>query len=285
MATAKYEVLSQTIEVLLSPGSATFEVPVFQRAYAWGAEEIGQLLDDLFGSSSGFDLPYFLGSIVLVSNEGGERHGDMVLDGQQRLTTVSLVILALIEKMREQGEEGVDEHKMYLFTRRSKGKKLPKLKLQDADNEAYEKILDQPSECESTRWKSSRICAALKKIYAGIEEHATNNPAFSEVRITAPSEREAFRLFETLNDRGLDLSSADLVKNKLFAACGDEIDDAVEYWSSMLSYVKDDDVVNFLRAYWIATTNLVRKRDLYDEYRKYIDTRRSYVWNIIRNKA
>ena len=47
---AKYEVLSQTVEVLLSPGTAQFQVPVFQRRYAWGVEEIGQLIDDLSAS-------------------------------------------------------------------------------------------------------------------------------------------------------------------------------------------------------------------------------------------
>lgn len=290
MATAKYEVLSQTIEVLLSPGSATFEVPVFQRAYAWGPEEIGQLLDDVFNTGSKSDLPYFLGSIVLASTDGkDDRHGDLVLDGQQRLTTVTLLIAALVEKMRERGEDGADEHKMYLFSRRMKGKRLPKLKLQAADDDAYETLLAEPLSYSDPKWKASRIGIALKRIFEGVEEYAEKNPDFSAspnpydrmlqrllydvelVRITAPSEREAFRLFETLNDRGLSLSAADLIKNKLFSCCGTEIDDAVEAWSSMLNFVKDDDVVNYLRTYWIAFKGFARKRGLYDAYRTHID--------------
>ena len=287
---AKYEVLSQTIEVMLSPGSATFEVPVFQRAYAWGPEEIGQLLDDIFGQASKSDLPYFLGSIVLASREDDiDRHGDYVLDGQQRLTTISLIISALIHKMRQAGEDGADEHYMYLFSRRQKGKRLPKLKLQAADNEAFTILLANPVLNKDKQWKSSKISNALTHILKGLDEYSKMNPDFSAVtnpydkmlqrilydvelvRITAPSEREAFRLFETLNDRGLSLSAADLVKNKLFSSCGVEIDDAVEAWSNMLNSLSDDDIVNFLRTYWIAFKGFVRKRGLYDVYRNHID--------------
>lgn len=290
MATAKYEVLSQTIEVMLSPGSATFEVPVFQRAYAWGPEEIGQLLDDVFGQASKSELPYFLGSIVLASrDDDSDRHGDFVLDGQQRLTTVSLIISALIEMMRQSGEDGPEEHNMYLFSRKQKGKRLPKLKLQAADNETFNTLLANPNLYKDKQWRTSKVSTALQHIFKGIEFYSINNTDFSStsnpydkmlerllydvelVRITAPSEREAFRLFETLNDRGLSLSAADLVKNKLFSSCGNEIDDAVEAWSSMLNSINDDDIVNFLRTYWIAFNGFVRKRGLYDVYRNHID--------------
>jgi uncharacterized protein with ParB-like and HNH nuclease domain len=57
MANSKYEVVSQTIEGLLSLGTAQFEVPPFQRTYSWGADEINQLIDDVFGESSDGESP------------------------------------------------------------------------------------------------------------------------------------------------------------------------------------------------------------------------------------
>ncbi len=291
MATAKYDVLSQTVEVLLSPGSALFEVPVFQRTYAWGPEEISQLLDDIFGESAKLDLPYFLGSIVLASRDNGTSpEGDLVLDGQQRLTTLSLLICALILKMKESGDEGADENNMYLFSRRVKGKRQPKLTMQERDNSVFSALLKDPSTCKDAKYRTTKIGVALNRIIKGIEEYAESQPEYRGaehpydmmlqrllydvelVRITAPSEREAFRLFETLNDRGLSLSAADLIKNKLFSHCGNELDDAVEAWSNTLSCVPDDDIVNYLRSYWIAFKGFVRKRGLYDIYRNYIDT-------------
>jgi hypothetical protein len=92
------------------------------------------------------------------------------------------------------------------------------------------------------------------------------------VRITAPSERDAFRLFETLNDRGLALSAADLIKNKLFSRCGSEIEDATDAWSSVVACTKDDDIVDFLRYFWIAVHGFIRKRGLYDRYKNHINT-------------
>jgi Protein of unknown function (DUF1524) len=90
------------------------------------------------------------------------------------------------------------------------------------------------------------------------------------VRITAPSEKDAFRLFEPLNDRGLALSAADLIKNKLFSRCGPDIDDAIEAWSNVVMLTRDDNIVNFLRYYWIASHGFVRKQRLYDRFRDHI---------------
>ena len=92
------------------------------------------------------------------------------------------------------------------------------------------------------------------------------------VRIVAPSEQDAFRLFETLNDRGLALSAADLIKNKLFSACGDDVDEAFEAWTQLQTTLKDENVVDYLRYWWIANHDFARTRGLYSVYKKYIDS-------------
>ena len=119
MANSKYEVVSQTVEGLLSLGTAQFEVPPFQRTYSWGADEINQLIDDVFGESPELpdnELPYFLGSIVLATKEDGASGPDLILDGQQRLTTLSLLISVLIQKLDESGAEDVSDYRAYLVS-------------------------------------------------------------------------------------------------------------------------------------------------------------------------
>jgi hypothetical protein len=297
MANSKYEVVSQTVEVLLSPGTARFEVPPFQRTYSWGADEINQLVDDIFGESpeshesSNSELPYFLGSIVLATVEESDGSGpDLILDGQQRLTTLSLIIAALIQKLNEGSADEAGEYRTYLFSRRVRGQSRPKVLLQNEDRRVYESLIREPSNYKDKKYKNTSIGIALAKIYAAIERFVSQAKSKSAandsygamlerllydvelVRITAPSERDAFRLFETLNDRGLALSAADLIKNKLFSRCGTEIEDATDAWSSVVACTKDDDIVDFLRYYWIAVYGFLRKRSLYDKYRNHIDT-------------
>ena len=70
-----------------------FEIPFYQRPYAWTTDEVGELLEDLlFAMKSGDDVPYFLGSIVLVKGDGAD---SKVIDGQQRLTTLTILLCTL----------------------------------------------------------------------------------------------------------------------------------------------------------------------------------------------
>lgn len=285
MASSKYEVASQTIEVLLSPDTAEFEVPPFQRTYSWGADEINQLFDDIFSEPANGDLPYFLGSIVLASKEDSVGSGrDLILDGQQRLTTISLTIAALIDKLSEDEGNEVGMLKTRLFSYRLGTRPKPKIMLQGDDRRLYEDLVKEPSKHNESKYRNTRIGVGLNKVYKAIEQvRATTTITYETmlerllynvevVRITAPSEKDAFRLFETLNDRGLALSAADLIKNKLFSQCGHELEDAIDAWSQVVALTKGDDVVNFLRYFWIAVHGFVRKRGMYDKYRGYIDT-------------
>lgn len=289
MSNSRYEVVSLTIEELLSPDTAEFEVPPFQRTYSWGADEINQLIDDVFGESSEVDLPYFLGSVVLAAKQDAKSvTRNQVLDGQQRLTTLSLIIAVLIQKMSESGTMDGEMLKSRLFSYGMDMRPKPKILLQGEDRVIYGSLLKEPTKHSDKNYKGTRLGAGLSKIYQALEKYveieastATPTDLYKRmlmrllrdveiVRITAPSEKDAFRLFETLNDRGLALSAADLIKNKLFSQVGSEISDAIEAWSSVVRATRDDNIVNFLRYYWIASHGFVRKQRLYDRYRDYI---------------
>jgi len=236
------------------------------------------------------ELPYFLGSIVLATKEDGASGPDLILDGQQRLTTLSLLISVLIHKLDETGAEDASDYRAYLVSRRVRGQPRPKILLQNEDRRVYESLIREPANYKDPRYKNTNVGAALARIYTAIDRYvglAGSKSVVSEiygtmlerilydveiVRITAPSEKDAFRLFETLNDRGLALSAADLIKNKLFSRCGSEIEDATDSWASVVACTKDDDIVDFLRYYWIVSHGFVRKRGLYDKYRNHINT-------------
>lgn len=290
--TTKYDVEAATVERLLVPESVSLTIPPFQRKYSWGAEEVSELLGDLFDDddwsrANGYDAPYFLGSVVLAGNQDSY----LVLDGQQRLTTISLLLAVLKQKLEMSGHNDTNEINKYLVSGKFGMKKTAKIRLQPDDNETYLSLLNNPSNAKEKNLRRSTLASAVHKINDIIDDYADKfaqrdiqlieayelmasrvmyNVEF--VRIVAPTEGEAFRLFETLNDRGLALNAADLIKNKLFSQCGtDRIKDVIEIWRDVIEFVGDTEIVSFLRYFWIAFRGSIRKRGLYDAYRDAID--------------
>jgi len=175
MADAKYAVESQTVELLLGPDSVSFRVPQFQRSYAWGAEEVIQLVDDLYyesywlGDASNSDVPYFLGSIVLARKDDEL----LILDGQQRLTTISLILVVLRSELTDLGFEDALQIGKYLVSGKIGRKKRPKLKLQPEDSELYEKLLGySPKQYKELGHQKRSLAHAMKKIHARLNEYA-----------------------------------------------------------------------------------------------------------------
>lgn len=292
MADAKYKVEALTVEELLSQDSVSFAVPKFQRNYAWKGEEIEQLLDDLYdeefwlGEKSG-DTPYFLGSLVLAK----DNDASLILDGQQRLATISLLLAILKQKLEECNFKEAIKIERYLVSGKIGQKQSPKIKLQTNDSEIYVKLVNDPQKYNVPEFKGSILAQAVRKIYDNLNNYAERivghrisptevyqgmlhkllyNVEF--VSITSPSENDAFKLFETLNDRGLALNAADLIKNKLFAQCAQQdMDDVISAWGNIVETVGENEIVHFLRYFWIASKDFVRKRRLYDVYRKHFD--------------
>jgi hypothetical protein len=292
MADAKYGVESLKVELLLGPDSVSFEVPEFQRGYAWGAEEVTQLLDDLFheqyaqGNTSSIDVPYFLGSLVLAKRGDSFR----ILDGQQRLTTISLLLIVLRAKLSEFGFEDAPGINKFLEFGKIGRIKTAKLALQPSDRGLYRKLLQDPGSHKEPEFRRRNLVRAMKRIIARLDEFASLAQSrgvdplqtysgmlrtllyqVEFVSIVSPSESDAFKLFETLNDRGLALNAADLVKNKLFAQCGRDLEDAVDAWTNAVDSVGEEEIVNFLRYFWLSREGFVRKRGLYDSFRQHLE--------------
>lgn len=286
----KFDVRVATTEEVFGTGSTTYKIPVFQRAYAWTKDEIDDLLRDLFeqvdlvSEDPPATSPHFLGSLVLTDAEAEDSL--QVLDGQQRLTTISLLLALLASELEATQNQHVADIRKHLMVGQIGQEKRPILTLQDSDHPLYVQLMEQPGVALSDMDSRSRLGKAVKRIREDIrsrvncalEQGGSASVAYLRlarrvlyevtfVKITTPSESAAFALFETLNHRGLPLNAADLIKNKLLAGAGSKFQAVVDGWESVVQTVGASEIVNFLRYYWIARFKFVRKSNLFDAAR------------------
>ncbi len=208
-----------------------------------------------------------------------------------------MLLAALRRKMQDVAHPDADDLKKYLRSGQFGGKKHLKIKLQASDEKILESLVDNPAQhdkksiCQaniafhdamSEIWgrlervatKAAQEAVSAAEVFTALAQRVLNHVEI--VKITALTEKDAFRLFETLNDRGMPLSAADLIKNKLFSQIalkdGDQLPDLQESWQSVTTTFdlidSDDrpDMATFLRHYWIGMQKEVRKDDLYDEF-------------------
>jgi hypothetical protein len=201
-----------------------YRVPNYQRRYSWTEDQWRELWDDI--DSLGGDRQHFLGSMVVIERNGGLNDINVleVVDGQQRLTTLSLILAAIRERYRDEGQNEIVEaiNEDYLWEREIDMSRHQNLELSRFDNEAYKTIISG----EENTGIDSQLIEALKfyqeKVSAlSIEEldelYRRILRSITIVSIKCDSEQSAFKLFETLNNRGLELSAVDLMKNHLFS--------------------------------------------------------------------
>jgi uncharacterized protein with ParB-like and HNH nuclease domain len=199
-----------------------FQIPSYQRQYSWGEEQWTDLWNDLQDLES--DEMHFLGSIVVITNpyEIANSNVLQLVDGQQRLSTLAILLCVLREKYErfELPKKSSHIHDRYLYEE-GFDQTQPKIRLGNLDDEQFQKILTGSYERVDSEYPlrkaydyfSSKLeNAQIDKIHEVREKLLKQ---LTVVVIRSNSETSAFRLFETLNDRGLELSSIDLMKNFL----------------------------------------------------------------------
>lgn len=235
------EVNKQSVKQLLETGKTKpFIIPEYQRPYAWENEQIETLFDDLWeftsnGGGSESDTTYFLGSVVSYENENGEQE---IIDGQQRITSLFLLLRAIYTKLKE-SDTPTKEAKNFISqiepaiwrTNKLTGEVdysniLLESKVMNNDgNEILKNILstgqvtDDAKDNYSKNYKKflelyeSASATEPLKIYEFI--YTLLNQAIL-LPITADSQDTALTIFSTLNDRGLPLSDSDIFKAKIY---------------------------------------------------------------------
>ena len=205
-----------------------FEIPLYQRPYAWTVEQVDELLDDLLSAMDrDAQSPYFLGSIVLIKNEGDSRSA--VVDGQQRLTTLSMLFCVLRELAAGDAQSELDG-----FVREA-GNSLRgtqdrfRLSLRTRDRDFFHtNVQARGVIAEFLTKDTATFSDSQKLIFSNVNRLNQELSKLDEARreslvkfiiqqcylvvVTATDRDSAYRIFSVMNDRGLDLSPTDILK-------------------------------------------------------------------------
>jgi hypothetical protein len=269
-----------------------YVVPKYQRSYAWTLDETEEFWDDLLDAAVK-KTEYFLGTIVLQIKENAVIE---IIDGQQRLTSISMVFSAIRQRFLAANDDRAS--RIYNEFLGSKGfsrhaTATQRLTLNDINNETYAKyILEGKSindvlsviKAERKKLDESNLLLLssyrflLEKVSTEAAKHGANadedflvplldtiKDSLKLITISVSSEENANLFFESLNARGKELAISDLFKNRLFAEAGSQVKKAQSSWAKMESELGRRSRTDFLRHYWIAkkASGVVRERDLY----------------------
>lgn len=286
-----------------------YEIPKFQRDYTWEAEQWDDLWQDINLLLNNEDNEHYMGYLVLQTSNNKEFQ---IIDGQQRLTTMSILILATLkcldvlinanidpEKNEKRKESLMNSYIGYVdpVTLISNNK----LKLNRNSDDYYKQYLvllkDLPLRNTNASEKHMRECFIwyLERIknefktgesLAGFIDNIVDKLFFTVIEVT--DQINAFKVFETLNARGVQLSSADLLKNYLFSVVDEtsphisEIEELESIWSKIVGKLGDQKFEDYLRYYWNSENISVGKKNLFKAIKNNIKSKQQ-VFQLIRN--
>lgn len=275
-----------------------YEVPKYQRDYSWDKEQWSDLWYDLMQMIEEKDSHY-MGYLVLQT---ADDKNYQIIDGQQRLTTLCVLILAVVDtllKLPGTDKEKEDNEKraanirstyignMDMLTLTS----VNKLVLNRNNDHFYRTYLSTLQKMPKRGLKASEklLKSAFEtfKAYLGAQyktaeelvifvDNLVNNIFFTVITVT--DELNAFKVFETLNARGVQLSSSDLLKNYIFSVANTndlhqtKLDELENMWAEIADILKESQISDYLRFYWNSTHKTIRKNQLYKTIRNEIKT-------------
>lgn len=264
--------------------SETYAVPRFQRDYSWKEVNWIDLWQDVKSIINGEDDERYMGYLVFLQ----KGKVNEIIDGQQRLITISLMILAFIENLKSFAAVDNDVPRKVQVLRNKyiaeegvkKGEFNNRIVLNENNNDLYVSFV---SGIEMSRKKLTASENFMKKCLQWftdeipkLEIKNSEELASTTVNIIdslyfttlhVSDDLNAYVVFETLNARGVKLSSTDLLKNYLFQKVsikGERALDTIESkWKKIVTIIGSEDLVDFIRYYWNSRNKFVRKVDLY----------------------
>ena len=272
--------------------SADFEyhIPGYQRPYAWTEEETGILFDDLyeFFQTEAVDN-YFLGSIVLIKDEN-KSYAD-VIDGQQRLTTLSILFSVMANSFHTEAYR--NNCKKYL---QEEGNILegiaaqPRIFLRDWDQDFFSKYIqdiqldalvqiDPVTLDTEAKRHIQKNCTVLREKFSEVFNDENDLLKFTQfiltrcflVVVSTPNQESAFRVFSVMNSRGLDLLPTDIIKSMTIGKLPkDEEQKYTEKWEELENLTGRD---GFNEVFTHTRTIFAKerpKKNLLDEFKEYV---------------
>lgn len=284
-------------------------IPRFQRPYSWKKEQIKELWKDIrnsiFYENNNFvNTEYFIGSLVLIGDDKSRTH--QIVDGQQRLTTITILLSVLCERFKELGKLNIAEaiYENYIAGKDDDGEyyfKLvnehPKPFFQTTIQHIDKQLTNEPSSDEEltlyNSYKELYLLTSKDKLSSDFKEINLDDDKNYEmllkvirdqivkylkvIFITVAEEEEAYTIFETLNARGMNLSFVDLIKNKLFKTVRvKHPDDLIKTkWKEITNSLGMRDNVgsleDYMRHFWISKYKYVAKAKIYKSFQEEFD--------------
>ncbi|WP_252275512.1 DUF262 domain-containing protein [Pseudomonas subflava] len=283
---------------LLGVPNRQLTIPAYQRPYAWEAEQVDELWHDIvetLGSN------HFMGSVVLCSPDQARPE---VIDGQQRLTTIILLLALIRDEYQLRKPDLVGRIQQFLQNAYAEPDLRFKFRPGNANARVFtDFILCAPDDDSRRDWATVRQLASHElnrnlRMIENVERlkgylvpwlAASDNPlqALEQIErkimtglefvvIDVPDIANAFIIFETLNDRGLALSAGDLLKNHLLAAAAkssESVEALAADWDMIIDSLEGGDITRFLRHYLLTQHAQVQKDDVFALFKKEVGSR------------
>jgi len=283
------EAAERTISQILTE-QVQYQIPAYQRPYSWDKGNVEQFIDDVWDAYVADDEEYFIGSIITIELEKGRLYD--VVDGQQRLTTLNL----LISRLRD----GVDEPAKTELGRRvlprnalTGEEETPRLTLRQRDQNFFRRyvlageVVPDTVRMEVAKEQDApkqRIMENLEAIDSFVFQRDQKslrlfaNYLLSRVYVvfvTTASWQSAYRLFNVLNARGMALSNADLIKNMLFARLGGNAarsGDLDEAWLELEEQIGIERLDQFMAHHRSSVVATKARKALHEEFEPIVET-------------
>ncbi len=272
---------SVTIREVFSAGDVKIVIPPNQRSFDWGKEEVTELIEDLKNAQANDDTDLFLGNFIFDLTEQGFWK---VVDGQQRLTTLSLVLIACRSVAKRIGNERLAQkvqEKLTFEDDTTATDMGTRLSVSPSIKEVFEYMCSYDWDesfpnvvgRKSVKRQSNKIRPIYQYVFEQIKDYSEEQlSSFLKslydayvIQINIHDTQEAFDMFERTNARGLDLNVSDLVKNYLYS---DEIEDVEDRWTLIVEN-SNNNLQRMLKYYYISRHGLVRKKDLYRNIKRH----------------
>lgn len=296
----RYTPAKRTIGELLSMTNPPILVPEWQRNFSWTTSEVETFWQDLvhfdgsYPADNILEEEYFLGSIVIVDNNISH----LLLDGQQRLATSAILISVIRDFLSRYNKDAAIRVSTRYLTDfdDAQNKNTFKLTLNRYDRDFFKREVLETRDAGyaemAPTMESHRLIRLAREFFIESFEAKfaeIGNPGqahqwalrilqvlighFSTVAVISEDEDNAAAVFETLNDRGIGLSTPDLLRNLLLRrARDDQREEIIDLWREILEIEGDTSLKTFLRHFWLSREGDVKTQSLYKEIKAKITT-------------
>ncbi len=262
-----------------------YAVPRYQRPYTWGDENLNEFWEDLTKSAD----PYFFGSMIFNTEQEKERGYLDIIDGQQRLLTVTILAAALRDQMMKLDQDTAKRYQVQdIAPLDRKGSWVYRIIPSDALKDYFQKYIQSPENNISDSIPQTPEEKQVKHNYLFFQNELTSGLArlgtneaqrawiddlrnriadLIVISIEIDREENAYEIFETTNARGVELSVADLLKNLVFKniRAGTDRDFAKEVWQEICKNIEltGTDLKKFIRYHWISKYSFTPEKKLF----------------------